>query len=290
MQRVRGWTSIFFVSCFTAAGNAADSKFVFSFSGEPRPVDTFSGLAGPAAFFETTENGTEIARTYKLFSHETGGEGWMSYNSTRDNPLPTIRQTSIGVYDVSLPGLGTPNPGLAQVTALGSGPAHCIAGLPVADRTTLRVRVEGWDGSKRADTDFILNYDQAVTRMYPPAHQAARVYADNWVAASYTPARSYNTGAIADSPGANTAYRMGTGLYRIHHTEIRSKPNSVWVGAAPPFELLGVAASGGSYCKVERWVPKSRGTDVYIRCYDATGKLADSRYFETYQGVPIGPS
>ncbi len=212
------------------------------------------------------------------------GAGFMSYNSSPDNPLPEIRRTSTGIYDVRLPGLGTPNPGLVQVTAIGSGSAHCVAGLPIASSpgSDLRVRVEGWRESKRVNTGFVLNYDEGVTRYQ--LHQGARVYADNWLEASYTPARSDNTGTFVDAPGTNTAYRIGTGRYRVHHTNLRVKPNSVWAGAAPAFELLGIAAPGGSYCKVEKWVPKSTGTDVYIRCYDAEGKLADSRYYETYQG------
>lgn len=328
------WKSRMFVACFNAAGRRRDSKFVFSFSGGA--INGTPALTGPAAYFTTIAGGTKIAPNYEevvdggpnfslgglerffgacrdllgignppnhIIPETTSTGDWqthkefMSFNSSRGNPLPTIRRTSTGVYEVSLPGLGTPNPGLAQVTALGGNPlgrnpAHCIAGLPVASSTDspLRVRVEGWKGSERADTDFILNYDQEVTRMYPPAHQGARVYADNWVAASYTPSRSFNTGSIIDAPGKNRAYRMGTGLYRVHHSEIQSTPNSVWVGAAPPWEFLGSGAPGGNYCKVERWVPESRGTDVYIRCYDAGGNLVDSRYFETYQGEPMGPS
>ncbi|MFC9664685.1 hypothetical protein ACFVJ5_31010 [Nocardia sp. NPDC127606] len=216
----------------------------------------------------------------------------MSANSTPGNPLPTIKRTQTGVYTVSIPGLGTRNPGIAQVTALGSGTTHCIAFPPVAsstDPSTLIVFVHGWAGSTRADTDFILNYDLYMTRI-STSHQGARAHANTNIyqsppIASYTPSRSYNTGSIFDAPGTNTAFRISKGRYRMHHSEIGMRPNSVWVGAAPAYAL------SGNYCKLERWVPStSRGTDVYIRCYDAQGNLAESPYYETYQGAGIGPS
>ncbi|QIX53909.1 hypothetical protein [Rhodococcus sp. DMU1] len=285
-----GWVSRMFVSCVNAAGAAVNSKFVLSFSGEA--LEGTPPLAGPAAFFETTAEGTAIARNYKETSDGrfTAGNGWMSFNSA-SSALPTIRHQSTGIYRVSIPRLGTPTPGLAQVTALGPGITHCQAGPPIAsptDPTSLLVDVSGWAGVTLANTDFVLNYDHAVTRI-SPTHQGARAHANRSSTTSYTPARSYNSGAIIENPGTNTAYRRGVGLYRIHHSEIRSTPNSVWIGAAPSF-------GPGYYCKVESWNPSSSatgrrpGTDVYVRCYNADGELADSPYYETFQGIGIGPT
>ncbi|MFD4351489.1 hypothetical protein ACFWPX_02970 [Nocardia sp. NPDC058518] len=280
------WYSRMFVSCTNVSGAAVDSKFVFSFSGVA--INDTPRLAGPAAFFETAADGTAIARNYERTSDGsyTTGRGWMSFNSSSGNPLPTIRRRSAGNYLVSIPGLGTPNPGLAQVTALGSGTTHCVTGSPysLADSpTTLRVAVYGWAGSTRADTDFVLNYDQYVTRIAND-YQGARAHADKPFSVPYAPRRSYNSGAIADDPGTNTASGRGTGLYNMHHSKIRSTPNSAWVGAA-------YSATGGNYCKIESWVPSSSGgTIVHIRCYDAQGNPVNSEYFETFQGPGIGPS
>ncbi|MFD4351488.1 hypothetical protein ACFWPX_02965 [Nocardia sp. NPDC058518] len=283
---VSGWCTRFYVSCTNVSGAAVDSKFVFSFSGVA--INDTPRLAGPAAFFETAADGTAIARNYERTSDGsyTTGRGWMSFNSSSGNPLPTIRRRSAGNYLVSIPGLGTPNPGLAQVTALGSGTTHCVTGSPysLADSpTTLRVAVYGWAGSTRADTDFVLNYDQYVTRIAND-YQGARAHADKPFSVPYAPRRSYNSGAIADDPGTNTASGRGTGLYNMHHSKIRSTPNSAWVGAA-------YSATGGNYCKIESWVPSSSGgTIVHIRCYDAQGNPVNSEYFETFQGPGIGPS
>ncbi|MGW6728749.1 hypothetical protein ACWF9G_22855 [Nocardia sp. NPDC055029] len=296
------WGSRMFVSCLKGTGGAVDSKFVFSFSAWPRDEDSaiVGPLDGPAAFFETTTGvtripGTDIARSYEYIGTSRPptfrtGSRYMSFNSSSGNPLPRIRRTSTGVYKVSIPGLGTPNPGLAQVTALGSDVTHCQATTPVASATgeTLEVTVYGWAGATLEDTNFILNYDQTVTRI-SPYHQGARAYANKPSAASYTPARSYNSGAFMDSAGTNTAYRIETGRYRMHHSDISATPNSVWVAAAPSFSL-------GHYCKVECWNPSGPsaaglpGTDVYIRCFDAQGNRVDSPYFETFQGIPIGPT
>ncbi|GAB4587833.1 hypothetical protein [Nocardia sp. IFM 10818] len=283
-----GWCTRFFVACVNPDGHGVDSQFVFSFTGISldRP-----GLSGTGAFLQTADKGARIARIpvpiHGGYAESSVSAAAILKSDAALSDLPTVEHVSKGVYRVILPGLGTSNPGLAQVTALGEGATHCLALPPVetTDRTRLRIDVHGWDKTDRVDTDFILNYDQEVTRLGPPAHQAARAYADRWDTASYTPARSYNTGAIAESPGVNRAFRRGVGLYRMHHSALRSTPNSVWAGAAP------LAFLNGRYCKIESWHPSgSNGTDVFIRCYDAFGKIADSPYYETYQGVAIGPS
>jgi hypothetical protein len=124
---------------------------------------------------------------------------------------------------VGIPGFGTANPGLAQVTAVGLGPTHCIAFPParfVADRTVLEVVVHAWFGKTRTrkDTDFILNYDQYMTRA-STSHQGARAYANAPIhqsppVASYTPSRTYNTGAIIDELGTmHTGRESGATVY-----------------------------------------------------------------------------
>ncbi|MFC9872627.1 hypothetical protein ACFVJR_08530 [Nocardia salmonicida] len=170
---------------------------------------------------------------------------------------------------------------MAQVTAVGGSDAHCVAGLPVKKKSNLEVVVQSWEGRERVDTDFILNYDAEVTRA-TSAHQGARGYAGNqFTTASYTPDRSYNTGRMVDHPGTNTAYRLGKGRYRMHHSEPFDNPNSVWVAASGIFP---------SYCKVMAWGPSSGGTDVFVSCFDAEGNPADTPYFETFQGIEIRSS
>lgn len=67
---LRGWYSRFYVLCLDGGGRPVNSSFIFSFSGSPRHEDSSWArpLAPPpqdapkAAFLETTEFGTAIAR------------------------------------------------------------------------------------------------------------------------------------------------------------------------------------------------------------------------------------
>ncbi|MFQ6397674.1 hypothetical protein ACLMAJ_30050 [Nocardia sp. KC 131] len=290
---LRGWYSRFFVLCLALNGTPVNSRFVFSFSGSPRPEDSSwaQPLAPPprktpkAAFLETTEDGTAIAN-HRRNPNSPYTPTAMAHSSVGYVPPGlSIRHEQTGIYRVILPGLGTKNPGLAQVTAVGGSDAHCVAGLPFRssnDPSILEVVVQGWNERDRVDTGFILNYDEEVTRS-TVAHQGARAYAGNQFAASYTPDRSYNTGQVSGFPGTNTAYHLGKGWYQMHHSEIFDTPNSVWVGASGIFP---------SYCKIEAWgsSASARGTDVYVRCFDAEGNPADTPYFETCQGTEIRSS
>ncbi len=99
-----------------------------------------------------------------------------------------------------------------------------------------------------------------LNRVFTRAQIVAYALADNANAASYSPSSAY----AHSVGGAITATRSAAGTYTVQLAGLSLGNGDVQVSAY----------GGDKHCNINLW----GGNTVGIRCYDATGALADSRY------------
>ena len=104
----------------------------------------------------------------------------------------------------------------------------------------------------------------------------AFVWAGDAHATSYTPSTSYQFNSTG---GVNRVQRLATGRYRVE------LPG---VGEPSGEGNVQVTAYGGdaNHCKVSSWTTQAspRLTRITVRCFDATGARADTRFSARYVG------
>ncbi len=192
-----------------------------------------------------------------------------------------VTRTSVGVYAVHLPNLGgfdvisqrTDGSGTVHVTAYGSGTQICKVtgwgpGPPLWSDLAQHIGVQCFDSSgARADTEFTLSYANANIPNRTPDADMAYLWADQWSAASYTPAlhRQFNS-----SGATNTVRRTGIGAYTA------SLPNL----GTPAGGHVQVTAYGtrSDRCNVKIWPsPLGSTQEVQVRCFSG-GTPVDTRF------------
>jgi hypothetical protein len=202
-----------------------------------------------------------------------------SWNSSEG--VNRIDRNGPGDYSVLLPGLGVAG-GTFQVTAYGSGAAHCKIQYWFPSGTTQVARVLCFGPGGPADSTFALQFfgDREVSVF----DYGGYAWAHDPTSPGYTlgPPYSYDSGYIDGWPGCVgwggtiTGGKIGadTGHYFLRYQNLsptHSAAHATSYGASP------------SYCKIEGWfTAPDGGTEVRARCFGASGEELDSQYVGTY--------
>jgi hypothetical protein len=236
-----------YVRCYDAAGAAVDTMFTASFT---RPI--FSARFGYVWANQPSSPSYTPSTTYQ-------------YNSTF--ATNTITRSGIGTYQVRFPGLGAAG-GTVKATAYGPGSEACHVSSWGSSGTTalVNVRCQNTAGVP-VDTAYTLTFHGTNGLVGTlTGGPRAYVWANLQGSPSYTPSLSYQF----NSTGAtNTITRSGTGVYRVRLPGLGFVSGHVQVTAY---------GSGSTRCKVQSWTSTIGAKLVNVRCFDAAGAPADSRY------------
>lgn len=191
-----------------------------------------------------------------------------AYNSS--GGTITFRRNETGSYDVVFAGLSTQG-GVAHVTAFRGGHS-CNVGYWGADPVTVRVYCYNAEGSQRVDGSFtLLFYAETGTNA---ERRSAYLWADQPAEADYVPNVQYQWNA---SGVENRITRSGPGQYQASIPGI--KPNTQADGTSG---TALVTAYGDTVTRCTVWGLIPEDQIAHIRCFDATGQLADSRFTLSY--------
>ncbi|MEM9173681.1 MAG: hypothetical protein AAGC67_00460 [Myxococcota bacterium] len=241
--KVASWTETrVSVLCFDQSGSATDSLFNVIYL-RPQANDTqyaYTWAASP-----TSPSYTPLS----FYTHNGGSSA----------PVAVTR-SSTGVYEVSFAdfGLVGSGGGHVQVTAYGSGNSRC--------------QVRSWGGGNATVLCFSPSgapadsaFNVLIWRPDAGDDGVAFAWADADSSASYSPASLY---AYEPNGGAITASRSGTGDYSMSFSGFED------VGVGGGHVLVTAYGISDIRCKVRNW----DSSTVNVRCHDASGNPADSRY------------
>jgi hypothetical protein len=240
------------VNCFDAAGAAADSTFVATFT-RPLWSDRFAHLwsnsASPALNVAYTPS-----TTYQ-------------FNSEGGNA--TVTRTAVGAYSVKLPGQGGAG-GTVKVTAYGSSSDTCkvTTWYSLGADEVIGVVCQDAAGAP-ADEQFTLTFHGETGILgiaTDSGYERGYVWANNASSASYTPSLSYQYNSDGNT---NTATRSAVGVYQVQFPGLGG-----FIFGRGHAQVTTYGA-GTARCKVQSW---SASANVNVLCFDATGAPADSRF------------
>ncbi|OJF12873.1 hypothetical protein BG844_18340 [Couchioplanes caeruleus subsp. caeruleus] len=171
----------------------------------------------------------------------------------------------VGLYSVDLPGQAA-RAGTVQVTAYGSDTAYCKvqSWAPSGDNQRVLVRCLDRRGTP-TDSRFVLTYNN---RSGSGGKPLAYVFANQPTNASYTPPANYqynSSGAlntITRSPGE-------PGVYTV---------NAPGIGTTGGHVQVTAYGTGGEWCTAWNWTASGTAERIQVRCYNAAGAPADSRF------------
>jgi len=199
-------------------------------------------------------------------------------------PVNEVCSEGTGLYSVTLPGQGA-KAGTVQVTAYGEDAAYCKVQSWAPSGADQRVLVRCFDPTGApADSRFTLAYANLTGNR---TQGLAYVFGNQPTVASYTPPLNYQY----NSTGAtNTITRTAgqAGVYTINAPGLAASGGHVQVTAY---------GTGGEWCTAWNWGPSGADLHIQIRCYNAAGAPADSRFTMSYarngnilgQSVCCGP-
>ncbi|WP_328405087.1 hypothetical protein OHS70_37420 [Streptomyces sp. NBC_00390] len=230
------------VRCFTPSGSRANTRFTASF------VNT-AYLGGRFGYLWANQPSSSSYTPSTTYQFNSSGA------------TNTITRSGVGQYSVRLPGIGSAA-GHVQVTAYGDVTARCkvVNWYPSGTAQIADVRCFTLGGALR-DTRFSFTYARGtgILRTTP----AAYAWANQPTTAAYSPALAYQYNS---SGSTNRITRQGVGVYRV------------WTPNMPlGYGNVQVTAYGADskHCKVDYWTPS---TGIQVRCYTASGTLADTYY------------
>ena len=248
------------VRCNTPQGVLADRQFALSYQRLPSP---WVGAQG--------------GYLYSNRLNESGAytpDPWYQSNSAgRRN---RVTRTSTGRYSVEFPGINV-NGGTVRLTAFGANSDYCTIGG--WGSSTVSVSCFDTFGTLKDSAFSIAFTDSMFTGSYGYA------WAHDPSAARYQPSSSYQKAQIVGQSAPVSApimiNRNGTGDYVVE-----------FPGVPVVSSTVSVASYGGTNtsCKVVGWGATApvglaladRRVNVTVRCFDASGNPADSRYAITY--------
>ena len=229
------------VRCFTSTGALVDSAFTLLYL-KPDP--------GPTNFAHAWASQPSTA-SYTPNPLYTRNPGLGPVTATRSAP---------GLYSISFTGLGAFgfNGGHVQVTAYGGSSTRCQ--VTSWSSSTANVRCFNSSG-------VLVDSAYNILIMRPDANEAALGFAwsNESSSASYTPSTGY---AFNSGGGAVTGQRSGTGAYVLTFDGLAEQG----LGQGTP--LITSYGSTPRTCTASAWV----GGLVGVRCFDASGAQADSRF------------
>jgi hypothetical protein len=243
------------VRCFNAAGAAADTRFTASFA---RPTSS-------SRFGYVWANQPSSAS----YTPST----WYQYNST--GALNTITRSGAGRYQVTFPGLGIGGAGgTVKVTAYGGGNevCHVYSWTLFGGDYRANVRCQTPAGGA-VDTMFTATFHRSIGllgTLTDSGSERAYVWANNATAGSYIPHLTYQS----NSDGLiNKITRSGVGVYQVRLPGLATSRGHVQVTAY---------GSGSTRCKVSSWGWSGTTELVNVRCFNAAGLPANSRYVVSF--------
>ena len=235
-----------YVRCFNANGAALDTRFTAAFT---RPIS--SSRFGYVWAHAPSSPSYTPSLTYQ-------------YNSTF--ATNTITRVGVGAYQVTFPGLGGLG-GTVKVSAYGAGSeaCHVVSWGSSGGDAIVNVRCRDTAGMP-VDTYYTATFHAEQGLLGTVAGPRAYVWANKAGAGSYTPSLLYQYNS---SGGTNTITRLGAGTYRVRLPGLGGVSGHVQVTAYGP---------GSKRCKVQSWTSTLTAKNVNVRCFNAAGAPANSRY------------
>ncbi len=246
------------VLCYTKAGVATDHFFTLLYQARTSSDATKPTVAFLWANQPTTASYTP-STTYQY--NVTGGTN-------------TITRSGTGNYSANLPGLTTTG-GTVIVTAYGGSPTHCQVTDWNSGGSGTNVNVNCTNTAGVAtDSMFDLVYSINETAGYGSGSTGGgAIWAfDDTDKTAYDVSGTYSI-AIDGEP--MYAQRLGIGRYAWTMTVNDTGTSST--GLATAYD------APGNYCTTKEWESTSTTTTVYINCYTAAGKPANTRFTATLQ-------
>jgi hypothetical protein len=248
------------VRCYTAAGTPVDTQFAAMFARPftyDQPRFGYVNADQPAAASYTPSTA-------------------YSYNGMGAASTNTITRTATGRYQVRFPGLGGSTSAAAQITAAGPNAETCRA-------TGWQTSANGLDelvdvachtsAGGAVDAPFTLSFHERDGMLGVLPHTGsprAYVVSDQQNVAIHTPTAQYNS-----SGGQNRISHVSTGVYRVRLSDLASAGGHVQVASYLP-------AADSRRCKVASWGADGADEVVTVRCFDASGTVADARFVMSF--------
>lgn len=258
--------STFLVQCVSTGGEPVDTGFSLLYTSG----DVFLGW-----------NSAYVWGNEKTLDSYTPHEDYQ-FNVT--GQLNTIARESVGVYHVTLPGIGAEE-GNVQVTSMLDVPVICTAGYWSIDEAGSKiVTVYCFDyAGAPADADFLLQHVSGVTdRSAEGAYEVWPRGAYLWSnhgeqASSYIPGVNFQF----NTTGAqNSVEWRSTGTYMVTLPGLAEGSGTFMVTAYGNQYGLTVPLA---HCQLAGWyLDETDNLYAEVRCYDSAGNPADSRFNLTY--------
>lgn len=182
----------------------------------------------------------------------------------------SITPVGVGYYQVDFAGLRNTLTDNVLVTAHETN-GYCQPASWGAVPGAQEVFVRCFDAAGApANQQFFLVYQAQSGTSGTSSRGTAFLWADDPASASYTPNLLYQYNSTGAS---NTVARSGPGAYTAH------LPGLTKVGGHVQVSAYGWTAAR---CKVLSWGADVTGTDVEVRCFDASGAAADNKFTLEY--------
>ncbi|MFI5495118.1 hypothetical protein [Actinoplanes sp. NPDC051859] len=191
------------------------------------------------------------------------------YHSVRWEPVNEVCAEDTGLYGVYLPELGA-RAGTVQVTAYGTDSAYCKVQSWGPVGTAQKVLVKCLDRTGAPiDSQFTLSYFNKTGMGGTPM---AYVFASQPTAASYTPPANYSYNSTG---GINkiTKAAAPAGVYTVDAPSL---------GAAGGHVQVTAYGTGTEWCTAWNWAPAGTAQRIHVRCYNAGGQPADTKFTLSY--------
>jgi hypothetical protein len=205
-----------------------------------------------------------------LWSDGTSAPSGYQFNTT--GAINSVEKTATGRYTLRFPGLGTSG-GNVQVTAY-RGNHHCKVVNWFSSGATQIVNVACFSPAGTPIdgmfTAMVENYSAPNSTLYQ-SYKKAYVWADQPNTASYSPAPGYSYNS---ANSINSIQRIGIGTYDVQLGRMNEVGGNVQVTAY---------GDNSDYCKVQNWSTANGVTTARVRCFNALGQSADSRFSLNYQ-------
>lgn len=205
------------------------------------------------------------------------------WNST--GAANTIRRTSTGSYQVTLPGMVDPDGGgNVQVSAygqFGGRPSYCnVMGWMPESQEDLQVAVSCFDFETGTPSDayFTARFVDLSHPWADPVAEVSYLWSDRASPALDVPREPDRTYQFTPSDEPITVTRVATGDYEV---EFPNPTGREFVGVAQVTPYGSNTHCTNGNVRAGRFSPNS--TDVWLQvwCYDAAGESADSRFTVT---------
>jgi Dual-action HEIGH metallo-peptidase len=198
------------------------------------------------------------------------GNASATYSFNSEGGTVTAAAGAAGSYTVTFGGLGGTG-GNVQVVSYGASNTRCKVsswGGSWPGDLTVNVRCHLPDGTAQASA-FVVQYARKNTTS---DGTGAYLWASQQASASYCASSTYSWNS---TDGVNCITRSAAGNYAALLPGLAVSGGTVQVTAY---------GSAGEHCKVQSWGPSGADQQVRVRCFNAAGAAADSRFTLNFFG------